>query len=141
VRGTDACSWNIKRPDFVAFSFQVSAHSLEDHAVLDVNKASDIFSNNPPWGKLSDNAKHLWPEVTVIVGSSLFASDAEGLARKASCDNVGKLNSICLESLFGNFFDIIIYFNSVPVFLQQQFAEFIDLAKGYRFKSNLFQTI
>jgi hypothetical protein len=118
MRGADACSWNIERPDFVTFSFQVRTHSLEDHAVLDVSKAFDIFSNNPPRGKLLDDSKHNRPEVSVVIGSCLFACDRERLARETSCDDIGKLNSVCNEFFFCDFFDIVIYLNSFPVFLQ-----------------------
>jgi hypothetical protein len=133
VGSTDACSWNNERLNFVSFAFQVSAHSLEDHAVLDVNNSSHILANNEPRFECFDNAKHLWPEMSVVTRSFLFARNRERLAGETSCDDIGRWNSICLESFFRDFFDIVIYFNSFPMFLQQQFAVFVYLAKSYRF--------
>jgi len=117
VGSLDTCSWNIERPDFVTFSFQVRAHSLEDHAVLDVSKAFDIFSNNPPRGKLFDDSKHLWPEMSTVTGSLLLACNTERLARKTTRDDVWEFCSVFFELFFCDCFNIIVYLCSFPMFI------------------------
>jgi hypothetical protein len=114
---TDTCSWNIERLDFVSFIFQVSAHSFEDHAVLDVNNPSHILANNEPRFECLDDAKHLWPEMSIITRSFLLTRDTERLARETPCDDVGKFNSVCLESFFGDFSNVVIDFYSFPMFV------------------------
>ena len=43
VRGADGASWNNKRLDFVAFSFQVRYAVVEPHS----HEPANIFANNP----------------------------------------------------------------------------------------------
>jgi hypothetical protein len=114
---TDACSWNNERLNFVSFAFQVSAHSLEDHAVLDVNNSSDILANNVPRFECFDNAKHLWPEMSVVTRSFLFARDAERLARKTTRDDVWEFDAVFSEFFFTDFSNVVIYFHTFPMFI------------------------
>jgi hypothetical protein len=117
VGSTDTCSWNIERLDFVSFIFQVSAHSFEDHAVLDVNNSSHVLANHDPRLECLDDAKHLWPEMSIITRSFLFARDRERLARESSCDDIWKFNSVCDEFFFGDFSDIFVYLFTFPMFI------------------------
>tara|TARA_R110000823_G_scaffold164859_1_gene297167 strand:- start:40 stop:450 length:411 start_codon:yes stop_codon:yes gene_type:complete len=113
----DTCSWNIERLDFVSFTFQVSAHSFEDHAVFDVNNASHVLANNEPRLEYLDNSKHLRPEISTVTCSFLFTCDRETLARETPCDDIGVRDSIFVELFFGDFSDIVIYFSSFPMFI------------------------
>jgi hypothetical protein len=114
---TDACSWNNERLNFVSFTFQVSAHSLEDHAFLDVNNPSHILANNVPRFECLDDAKHLWPEMSVVTRSFLFARDRERLAWETPCDDVWEFDSIFFEFFFCDFSNVVIYFYSFPMFV------------------------
>ena len=127
-------AWNIERLDFVSFIFQVSAHSFEDHAVLDVNNSSHVLANHDPRFECLDNAKHLWPEMSVVTRSFLFARDRERLTRESSCDDIGKFNSVCNEFFFCDFSDIFIYLFTFPMFINYQFTILIIIAESYSFK-------
>lgn len=54
-------SWNNKRLYFVAFTFQINAHLLEDHSVCVTNKSENIFSDDPCRPALLYNSIHRRP--------------------------------------------------------------------------------
>jgi len=85
MRGIDGASWNDKREDFVAKSFQVSAHLFEYHASVDSKQAPNIFSDDPSRLELSNNASHFRPEEAVILRSAPSSGLGEGLAGEATC--------------------------------------------------------
>ena len=134
VWSADACSWNNKRLDFEAFTFQVRAHCFEDHAVLDVNKSSHIFCNNEGGFDFFNDSKHFWPEISVVTSSFLFSCNTVRLAGETTCEDVDGI----FDVFPFQFFNIIIYLNSFPMFLQQHSAIFFSFTKGYCFKTYLF---
>jgi hypothetical protein len=73
VGSVDGASWNQKREDFVAFSFQVSLHLVEYQPSIPTKQAANVFAHNPTWLNLPNCSKHLWPEVAVIVFSKSFS--------------------------------------------------------------------
>jgi len=81
-RGVDAASRNFKRPPFVAAVFQVSKDSVEDQFL--VIKARDIFAKHPKGAGSLDEAKHVWPEETVIAIASTLPGKGEGLTGEAA---------------------------------------------------------
>jgi hypothetical protein len=89
MRRVDGDSWNDKRDDFVAKSFQVSAHLFEYHTPPESNEATHVFSNDPRWFKFSNNASHFWPEEAVVIRSFSSSSLREGLAGESPCENKG----------------------------------------------------
>ena len=77
VRGADARSAQICRPDGVARCFQVSVYSVEPaKAVL----ARNLLSKDDWRAALCDEAVELRPEVPVVVETFALSGGAEGLA-------------------------------------------------------------
>jgi len=59
---------NKRFPDFVAFPLQVGTRPVEFH----VDEVFNIFTNNPARLDGGNDASHFWPEITRVVGTSLF---------------------------------------------------------------------
>jgi hypothetical protein len=81
VRGPDARSAEIDRPDGVARTFQVSVYSVEpSEAVL----ARNLFSKDDWRAALADETEPSRPEVALVVEPSSLSGRGEGLAWTAS---------------------------------------------------------
>jgi hypothetical protein len=88
MRGIDGASWNNKRLDFVAESFQVKAHLLEDHSPFNTKQSANIFCHDVGRGKLLNDSTHFWPQVAIIACTFSFSCVGERLAGEASCNEV-----------------------------------------------------
>jgi hypothetical protein len=77
VRRANGASWNNKRPDGEAFSFQRCGNLIEAEA----NMSSNILGNDPSRPDLSNKAIHLRPEMSFIFFATPSSCHAEGLAR------------------------------------------------------------
>lgn len=88
VGSVEGNSWNNKRLDAVTFAFQVKVDLLEYHASVPSNEAANILTDNPPWMKLSYDAKHLRPEVAIIFCTSPFAGGRKRLTGEAACEDI-----------------------------------------------------
>lgn len=81
MRGADARSAQICRPDGVARCFQVSVYSVEPaEAVL----ARNLLSKDDWRAALADEPMKLGPEVTVVIEAFAFTGGAKRLAGAAS---------------------------------------------------------
>jgi hypothetical protein len=77
VRGTEARSAGIDRPDGVTRTFQVSANKVEpSEAVF----ARNLLAKADVRAALRDEASELGPEVPIVLVPALLAGVAEGLA-------------------------------------------------------------
>ena len=102
VRRADGASWYNKRPDLVIFFFQIGAHLLEHHSVLNTKKSRNVFSNDPSWPELGDDASHFGPQKSLVLGAGSNTSDRERLAGKAAGEQIGNwpdaiVGAGCLE--------------------------------------------
>jgi len=86
----DGASWYIGRPAGVAFRLQVSTHTVERHA----DDTRHILTQDPTGPKVSDDSKHLRPEVTVIRRASSLSGKTERLAGETTADEVNFLDTI-----------------------------------------------
>jgi hypothetical protein len=78
VFGVDGASWNNKRLDGVAFTFQVRKHSVEFHR----DESSNVLTKHPSGPGFVYNSEHLRPEITVILLASALPGLGKWLARK-----------------------------------------------------------
>jgi len=76
----DTASWNIKRLDGVAFTFQIGGDEIECHA----EETNNVLTTDPSGPSIANDAEHFRPEMTVIGGASLLSHVAERLAREAT---------------------------------------------------------
>ena len=76
MRRADFCRAEQARRRRVAHAQKLSQDGFK--AERDVTR--DVFEEDPLWAALGDDPSDIWPEVARIVGSSAFASGAEGLA-------------------------------------------------------------
>jgi hypothetical protein len=123
MRGIDGASWNNKWDGAVSDAFQVRKAALEAHPV--VNKASDIFANDPSTLYSFNNSQHFRPEISVILCASPLPGNGEGLARKTPADEVNSSKSICVDGS-----DVVIDRDVGPVLSQDGLAELVLLTKG-----------
>jgi hypothetical protein len=80
VRRADARSAQIRSPDGVALSFQVSANNVEPREAI---PARNLLSKHDWRAALADEAEPLGPEVAFVCGAAALAGDGEGLAGAA----------------------------------------------------------
>ena len=66
VRRVDACSRKYDREDFVAFTFQVSAHRVENHPFIPTNEAANVLRHDVGGASLSNDSEHLRPEISIV---------------------------------------------------------------------------
>ncbi len=97
VRRVDTASWKYERLDFVALSFQVSAHLLENHPVIPINDAENVFAQDVARSDFPNCSKHFGPQVAVVRRTFSLSGLAEGLA-VVDCNSVGCVRFICLYS-------------------------------------------
>jgi len=82
MRGADARSAQISRPDGVARCFQVSVYSVEpSEPVL----ARNLLSKDDWRAALIDEHVEGGPEVPLVIKPALFSGGAEGLAGARAC--------------------------------------------------------
>jgi hypothetical protein len=67
----DRTSWYKERPDGEAFSFQLCGHGVE----TELNVSCNIFTNNPSWADVADDAEHVRPEVAGVAFGVLVPCD------------------------------------------------------------------
>ena len=84
VRGVDGRSWNNKRPDGEAVSFQVCGHVVETES----NVASNVLANDPSRPDASYNSTHLRPEVPRVGLPAPPPGGGKGLAGVPPANNV-----------------------------------------------------
>jgi len=84
VRGVDRESWEIGAPAGVAFSFQISANSVEPTVPSLTCNLLSHDDRGPPSG---DKTMEVGPQVPCIVNTSPFSCDRERLARARACPN------------------------------------------------------
>jgi hypothetical protein len=82
VRGVDRESWEISAPAGVAFSFQISANSVEPTVA---SRSRNLFSQYHRGPDGTDEAMKVGPQVPWIVSAGAFACDRERLAGARSC--------------------------------------------------------
>ena len=99
VGRTLGASWNNKRLNFVAFIFQVKAHSLEYHSVLQSKEARNVFRQDPSGFNFVNRSKHLRPEEAIILTSFSLSGAGKRLAGEAAGEEV---NSGC-SNLYARF--------------------------------------
>ena len=124
VRGIDTASRNNKWDGAVSDAFQVRKAALEAHLL--VNKASDIFANDPSRPYVFNKGSHDRPEIAVIFRASLLPGSGPRLAREPTADEVNSSKSICVDG-----FDVVIDRHVGPVLLQNGLAERLSLAEGH----------
>jgi len=66
VRRVDACSTKYDREDFVAFTFQVRTHRVENQPVIPTNEAANVLRHDIGGASLSNDSKHLRPEISIV---------------------------------------------------------------------------
>jgi hypothetical protein len=123
VRGADGASWNNKWDGLVSDAFQVRKAALEAQRL--VNKASDIFANDPPTLYSFNNSQHFRPEIAVIVCASPLPGNGEGLARETAADEVNSSISICVDGS-----NVVVDRCVGPVLSQDGLTEGVLLAEG-----------
>tara|TARA_R100000482_G_scaffold74783_2_gene28788 strand:- start:51 stop:548 length:498 start_codon:yes stop_codon:yes gene_type:complete len=84
----NARSWNKKRPDFVPLTFQVSAHRVENQSARPMNKARNVFSDDPSRPSASNNAEHFRPQIAVVSDAPPLSGVAERLAWEPAGENI-----------------------------------------------------
>ena len=107
VGRTDTCSRKYKRLNFVPVSFQVSTHLFEDQPAVPRSKPAYVLAHDPTGWTLSNNSKHLRPQMAFVVWSLTLSCDWVGLARESSAEDINsssvscriKLSDVCI--LFG----------------------------------------
>ena len=79
--------------DGVTLSFQISKHLVERQ----VDDASNVLANDPTGSRLSNNPKHLWPEVTVILIAASLPGKTEWLAWESAREEIEVFNFIPIK--------------------------------------------
>ena len=77
MRGADARSAQIRSPDGVALSFQVSTYKVEPR---EASRARNLLAKDDWRAALSDETEPLGPEVALVGEAEAPAGGAEGLA-------------------------------------------------------------
>jgi hypothetical protein len=134
VRSSDGCSRNNKRPRGVAEILQVSEHIIECHC----DEPSNVFANDPSGSRECNDAAHLRPEVAVVLFAFLLSSDAEGLAREATTDEIDSSKpsqSICVNGV-----DVIEAGDIWPVLSQDGSAVLVTFAECNGVHSSSFES-
>jgi len=122
VRGIDGASWNNKWDGLVSDAFQVRKAALEAQRL--VNKASDIFANDPPTLYSFNNSQHFRPEIAVIFCASLLPGDAPRLTREAADDDINSSKSICADGS-----NVVVDRRVGPMLSQDGLAERLSLTE------------
>jgi hypothetical protein len=100
-----------------------SAHSVS-------KQRCDVFHDDEGGSYFANESRIFCPEAAPRpFNSSATTSDADVLTGETATDNVNG-NSVCSESLGGEFPDIFIARHLGPVFRQHPPAEWVDLAEG-----------
>jgi len=81
MRGTDATSRQIDRPDGVVTTFQVSEYKVEPSERI---LACNLLSHDDGWATGPDELKPRWPEVPFVFEAALFSGDRETLTWAAT---------------------------------------------------------
>lgn len=98
MRGADARSAEIDRPDGVTRSFHVSAYSVEPReAVL----ARNLFAKDDARLTLADEPMELGPEVALVCEALALARCGEGLAGAGTCPNRSIVGPSCEPECIG----------------------------------------
>jgi len=84
MRRADARSAQIRRPDGVTRSFQVSENNVEP---LEASWARNLLSNDDCRAELADESEELGPEVPRVLELRLLAGRGEGLAGTRAGDD------------------------------------------------------
>jgi hypothetical protein len=118
LRGIDTASWNIERPDFVAFNFQVRYRFVEAHT----EEPRRILEKTPSGVDFFNKAQSFRPEPTVILIASSLPCTGYRLTGWSAANKVNWFK-------FGSFdfFDVAIPFHSRPMFLQYLATEGVYL--------------
>lgn len=126
VWGTDARSRNNERPAGVAEMFQVSNAIVECHA----DDSSNILSNDPRRPELLHNAKHFWPEETVVLCAFSLPGDGERLAGEPAGDEGRAFDAGRPESVTCNGSHVVEPRHVRPVFREDALAIWISFDLG-----------
>lgn len=94
VRCVDGDSRNNKRLNGVTFTFQVSAHLLENHASVPSNETANVLTNDPARMKFSYDSKHLRPEIAIILRASSSSGLGKRLAGEAACEEIDAFTTV-----------------------------------------------
>jgi len=71
VRGIEGTSRNNNRRErLVIAGFQIRKHRVEEYPPFVSNEAIDVLCHDEGWPEISYNAKHLRPEIAVILRAS-----------------------------------------------------------------------
>ena len=92
MRGVDRESWEIGAPAGVAFSFQISANSVEPTVA---SRSRNLFSQYHRGPNGTDEAMKVGPQVPWIVNTGAFACDRERLAGATSSPNRSAIRPSC----------------------------------------------
>src|SRR5699024_1961416 len=73
VGSADTASRYNVRPDFVSCRLQVRAHSVEYQSVRPINKAVNVFPNDPSRSNSPNDTEHRGPKVAGVFRTLAFA--------------------------------------------------------------------
>lgn len=100
VRRVDACSRKYGREDFVAFTFQVSAHRVENSPGIPTKEAANVLRHDVGGASLSNDSKHFRPEIPIVGCPGPLSCCTKGLTGEASRnDGYTSAKVSCVESL------------------------------------------
>ena len=100
VRRVDACSRKYGREDFVAFTFQVSAHRVENQPFIPTKEAANVLRHDVGGASLSNDSKHFRPEISVVGCPGPLSCCTKGLAGEATRnDGYTSAKVSCVEGL------------------------------------------
>jgi len=103
VRRVDACSRKYDREDFVAFTFQVSTHRVENSPGIETKEAANVLRHDEGGASLSNDSKHFRPEISIVGRPGPLSCCTKGLAGEASRnDGYTSAKRSCVEG-----FDIV----------------------------------
>lgn len=120
----DTASWKNERLNGVPCIFQVSAHLLEDHPSVPINKPAYVLPHNVARGAFSYNAQHLGPQVALVVFALSLSGEAVWLAREPSADNINSSSVSCRVELA----DVLVLFGMGKMVFKNSPWEVLPLA-------------
>jgi hypothetical protein len=131
VRSTDARSAQIRRPDGVTRSFQVSRYSVEP---IEAVRTRNLFAKDDWRAALPNEAEPFRPEVSSIGGAFFLASGGERLARTGASPHrhvvrpPGQTQCMGPDSDTGEGVELVVAFDVVG--LELDYRPCIDPAAG-----------
>jgi hypothetical protein len=129
VNGSDAASWNSKRPRGVALVFQRSEHVVERQS----DDPRHVLSNDESGSSLCNDPQHLRPEEAVVRLAAALPGDGERLAGEAAGDEADPAVLRAVETA-----DVGVARHARPALREDGAAEPVGLAEGDRLEARPF---